>query len=89
MSDSTKRYRLDLRGNDGWGLVPLRHVMNTVLDSVLDPSPPEWLAVIMHAAKVGGHGKAYPGSSGMAVYFTADQDHNLIAFTDWRGEPLA
>lgn len=95
MSSSNKRYRLDLRGDGGWGLVPLRNVTNAVLDSVLDPpsvldpSPPAWLSVIMAAAKVGGYAKSYPGSSGMVVYFTTDQDHNLIAFTDWRGEPLA
>ena len=89
MSDSPKRYRLDLRPNGEWDLVPLQPVTSTVLDSILDPSPPEWLSVIMNAAKVGGFGKPFPESGLVVVYFTTDQDHNLIAFTNWRGEPSA
>lgn len=90
MSDSIKRYRLDLRDNGGWGLVPLNvlYTAEAMHDSILNPEPPEWLLVIMAAARVGGHDKSPPGGSSVVVYFTTDQDHNLIAFTDWIGELL-
>lgn len=80
--DTTCRYYADHAGwrvdmMDGGRSPPLRGEIG---------SYPEWLAVILDVAKIGGHIAVWEGSDKrptQTMWFRIDTHHQLVEFVDW------